>query len=27
LRGAEESLAIERSFHGAVASAMAEMEA
>jgi hypothetical protein len=26
LRGAEESLAIERSFHGAIASAMAEME-
>jgi len=26
LRGAEESLAIERSFQGAVASAMAEME-
>jgi DNA-directed RNA polymerase subunit K/omega len=25
LRGAEESLAIERSFHGAVATAMAEM--
>jgi hypothetical protein len=26
LRGAEESLAIERSFHGALASAMAEMD-
>jgi hypothetical protein len=26
LRGAEESLAIERSFHGAVATAMAEMD-
>jgi hypothetical protein len=27
LRGAEESLAIERCFHGAVATAMAEMDA
>ncbi len=26
LRGAEESLAIERSFHGAIATAMAEMD-